>query len=77
MPLYDFHCKDCDQTVELLIKVSEVPVCSNCGGQNMEKQVSKVAAPGKSAAFIAKSRAQAAKEGHFSNFSSSERPKGT
>jgi putative FmdB family regulatory protein len=75
MPLYDYRCKDCDKTFELLLKISETAVCPECGGQNMEKQVSKPAAPGQTAELISRARAQAAKEGHFSNYKPSERPR--
>lgn len=73
MPLYDFHCAACDKTVELLIKMSApAPACPQCGG-TMEKLLSKPADPGKSKAIIASARAQANKEGHFSNYSKAEK----
>ncbi len=75
MPLYDYRCSDCDKTFELLAKVSESPLCPECGGQDLKKLVSKPAAPGQTAAFLSKARAQAAKEGHFSNYALSERPR--
>ncbi len=75
MPLYDYRCNDCNKTFELLIKLSESPVCPVCGGQNLEKRVSLPAPPGQTAALLTKARAQAAKEGHFSNYKPSERPR--
>jgi putative FmdB family regulatory protein len=75
MPLYDFHCAKCGKTVEVLMKMtSETPVCADCGG-SMEKLLSKPADPGKSAGIIAGARAQAKKEGHFSNYSKAEKRK--
>ena len=74
MPLYDFNCPKCNKTFELLIKASTVPICPECGG-SIEKQVSCPTAPGQSAGIIARSRAKAAREGHFSNYNASERPK--
>lgn len=74
MPIYDFHCKSCNKTVELLAKSDSTPACPQCGS-TMEKLVSRPAAPGKTASIIAAGRAQAAKEGHFSNYRPSERPK--
>ena len=74
MPLYDFHCNSCNKTVELLAKAGSTPACPACGGP-MEKQLSCPAAPGQSAAIIASGRAQAAREGHFSNYKASERPR--
>lgn len=72
MPLFDFHCKACDKTFELLVKASSTPVCPECGGA-IDKQLSRPAEPGKSAAIIASHRARAAKEGHFSNYSKAEK----
>ncbi len=74
MPLYDYKCPRCDKTYELLVKLSSTPVCPDCGGA-IEKLLSKPAAPGQSAGIIASARAQAAKEGHFSNYKPSERPR--
>jgi putative FmdB family regulatory protein len=75
MPLYDYRCADCDKAFELLVKISDTPVCPECGGQRLEKLVSKPAAPGQTATVLAKARAQAAREGHFSNYKPSERPR--
>jgi putative FmdB family regulatory protein len=75
MPLYGFHCKDCDNEVELLLGMSEKPKCPACGGRKMDRLLSKVAAPGKSADLVKAARKQAASEGHFSNYSRSERPR--
>lgn len=74
MPLFDFHCAKCSKTFELLTKASSTPVCPECGG-SMEKLLSKPAEPGKSAGIIAGARAQAKREGHFSNYSKAERKK--
>jgi putative FmdB family regulatory protein len=75
MPLFDFHCKKCDSDFELLMRGSDIPVCPECGSEEVEKQVSMPAAPSKTAGVIANARAQAAREGHFSNYAPSERPK--
>lgn len=74
MPLYDFHCSQCDAVHELLARSDDKPLCPTCGAE-MIRLVSIPQAPSKSAAFIKRSRAQAAKEGHFSNYSASERSK--
>ncbi|WP_315703627.1 MULTISPECIES: zinc ribbon domain-containing protein [unclassified Bradyrhizobium] len=73
MPLYSFHCAKCADDIELLIGVAETPVCPTCGGKKLTRLPSLVAAPGKSAGIIKAARAQAAREGHLSNFSRSER----
>lgn len=75
MPLFDFHCRDCDKTTELLVRASDAPSCPACGSSHLEKLVSLPAAPGKSKAIIRRARAAAAGEGHFSNFSAGERKK--
>ncbi|CAL1240494.1 FmdB family zinc ribbon protein [Candidatus Methylocalor cossyra] len=73
MPIYDYHCKHCGKEFELLVSHSARPVCPECGQPDLEKRPSLTAPQGKSAALIAKARAQAAKEGHFSNYSAAER----
>jgi putative FmdB family regulatory protein len=74
MPLYDFHCDACNKSVELLAKADATPACPACG-QPMHKLVSAPQAPGKSAGILAGARAQAAREGHFSHYSKTERAK--
>lgn len=74
MPLYSYHCADCDKDMELLIGASDTPACPACGGQNLGRLVARTAPDGKSRDLIKSARAQAAREGHFSNYSRSERP---
>ena len=74
MPIYDFHCKKCDRTFELLVRGSLPPNCPECGSADMEKMVSLPAAQGKTAGIVARARNQAAREGHFSNYAPAERP---
>jgi putative FmdB family regulatory protein len=76
MPLYDFHCQQCARVSELLISGSAQPVCPECGSSAMEKLISVPAGPGRSKDLIQGARAQAAREGHFSHYSSSERRRG-
>jgi putative FmdB family regulatory protein len=75
MPIFDFYCKKCDRTFELLVRGSVTLACPECGSEDVEKQVSRPAAPGKTAGLLASGRAQAAREGHFSNYAPSERPR--
>jgi putative FmdB family regulatory protein len=75
MPLYDYHCKACQDEFELLVRASTVPTCPRCGSTELERAISRVAPPGKNAGIIAAGRRAAAKEGHFSNYSRSERAK--
>jgi putative FmdB family regulatory protein len=73
MPLYTYHCKKCDTDMELLASFSAKPVCPQCGGGELERLLSRPAAQGKSDGVKKAARAQAAREGHLSNFSRSER----
>lgn len=73
MPLYSYHCSKCDKDVELLIGSSDVPACPTCGSEDMERLVSRTAPEGKSRSLAKSARARAAREGHLSNFSHSER----
>lgn len=75
MPLYDFRCAGCGATFELLVRSSTVPACPTCGGAALDRLLSKPAAPGTSAAIIARGRAAAAREGHFSNYSRADQAK--
>lgn len=75
MPLHDFRCPRCSQTFELLIRASDIPACPACGNRELEKLLSLPQAPGKTTGIIASARRQAAREGHFSNYSAAERKK--
>jgi putative FmdB family regulatory protein len=44
MPLYEYHCDDCQADVELLIRGTDQPVCPTCGGTRLAKQFSVPAA---------------------------------
>lgn len=37
MPLYDFHCSDCDHVFEELVRAGEAPACPGCSGQSVER----------------------------------------
>jgi putative FmdB family regulatory protein len=73
MPLYSYHCAECDEDVELLIGSSDTPACPTCASQDMERLVSRTAPEGKSRSLVKSARAQAAREGHLSNYSRFER----
>jgi putative FmdB family regulatory protein len=75
MPLYDYRCSACEQTFELLVRSSTVPTCPHCGATQLERLLSRPAPPGTSAGLIAAGRRAAAREGHFSNYSTAERAK--
>jgi len=73
MPLYNFHCRECDKDFEMLTSFGSQPACPGCGSEKTERQMSRVAAPGKTKGMMKAARAQAGREGHLSNFSRSER----
>ena len=75
MPLFDYHCKACNAEFELLVRASTVPTCPHCASTELEKCVSRIAPAGKIAGVVAAGRRQAAREGHFSHYSRSERAK--
>lgn len=68
MPLFDFRCTACDKTFELLVRPSQTPSCPHCKGEALEKLVSCPAPPAQSPALVKQARAQARREGHFSNY---------
>lgn len=75
MPIFEYQCRNCGKSCELLIRSGAQPVCPGCGSIALEKLVSLPAAAGKSAAIIRAARSQAKREGHFSNYSATERAK--
>lgn len=72
MPLHSYRCKACDHSFERLVRSSDVPGCPSCGGGELDRLVSRIAPDAKSAAVLGGARAQAAREGHLSNYSRSE-----
>lgn len=75
MPIYDYQCKDCGNTFDKLVMSSTVVTCPKCGSGNLEKLVSKPAPRSFTADIVSGARTQAAKEGHFSNYKASEKPR--
>lgn len=73
MPLYSFHCAECDKDSELLMGFNDVAVCPSCGSEKMQRLLSFVAPELKSDAMRKSWRARAAREGDTSNFSAKER----
>jgi putative FmdB family regulatory protein len=46
MPLYEYHCKECGEEFEKMVRFSEAsqsPECPNCGSKQTHKQISTVA----------------------------------
>ncbi|MGB0694630.1 MAG: FmdB family zinc ribbon protein [Rhodospirillaceae bacterium] len=75
MPLYSYACSGCAAEFEILVGQGEQPSCPECGGQDLQRLLSRTVAASQANAVKGVARRMAAKEGHFSNYSRSERPK--
>ena len=73
MPIYEYSCEACGATSEQLVMGSSTPSCERCGSANLKQLISAAAPPGRSAGLVRSARAQAAREGHLSHYSPSER----
>ena len=40
MPIFEYHCKSCDNQFELIVRGTVEPVCPSCGATNVEKIIS-------------------------------------
>lgn len=46
MPLYEYQCQNCHETIELLVRSStQRPTCPECGSPKLDKQLSVAASP--------------------------------
>ncbi len=46
MPLYEYHCKECNRESELLVKdLDTKPECPQCGSKRLEKLLSVIGSP--------------------------------
>jgi putative FmdB family regulatory protein len=76
MPMYDYRCTLCGGTFEALVRLgAEAPPCPACGAVQSERSVTAPAAPATYKGVLSAARQQARREGHFSNYSRSERAK--
>lgn len=73
MPIFEYSCEACGEAFEQLVLGSSTPHCEHCGSERLKKLISAAAPPGRSAGLVRSARARAAREGHFSNYSASER----
>lgn len=48
MPLYEYHCDQCGDDCELLVRNERDVKCPKCGNMKLERQLSVVAAPSSS-----------------------------
>ncbi|MFW5874735.1 MAG: FmdB family zinc ribbon protein [bacterium] len=40
MPIYEYYCEQCDKKFETLVRSGEVPVCPQCGNNDLKKLLS-------------------------------------
>lgn len=73
MPIFEFCCQACGAMSEQLVLGATKPTCELCGSEQLTKLISAAAPPGRSKALVRSARAQAAREGHLSNYSAAER----
>lgn len=45
MPIYEYKCKECGETFEVLVRSTEKPACPQCGSKSLRKLVSGFSAP--------------------------------
>lgn len=72
MPFFSYRCPGCDTVFETLVRGDDIPACPQCGATALEKLLSAAAVHGKTKAALAGARAQAAREGHLSNYGKAE-----
>lgn len=62
MPIYEYHCTDCDTNFEQFVRSmfsQEVIACPHCGGQHVKKAISLFGGVGGSSAKAGGATAQA------------------
>jgi len=42
MPLFEYCCRECEQTSEILLHAAETPRCAHCGSDRVQKQMSHI-----------------------------------
>lgn len=73
MPIYSYRCAACGSEFEELRRMSDpAPACPACASAEVKQLPARTVAGGKAGAFIEGQRRRAMKEGHFSNYSTSE-----
>ncbi len=40
MPIYEYHCRNCNATFEMLVRASTTVICPHCGGSSLDKLLS-------------------------------------
>ena len=39
MPIYEYRCRDCRKTFEVLVRGDDAPSCPHCGGSSLDKLI--------------------------------------
>ena len=47
MPIYAYRCRGCGEQFETLVMSGETPACAACASEDLEQQLSLIAAPAK------------------------------
>lgn len=72
MPLHSYHCDQCGHEFETLVQGNEQAACPSCQSLSLSRLLGRTAPMGKTEAAMGSIRRQAAREGHFSNYSPAE-----
>jgi len=40
MPIYEYRCRDCETTFEVLVRGGDIVTCPHCGGSSLDKLLS-------------------------------------
>jgi putative FmdB family regulatory protein len=43
MPIYEYTCRTCGTTFEVLVRAGDIPACPSCASQDLEKLLSSAA----------------------------------
>jgi putative FmdB family regulatory protein len=47
MPIYAYHCRDCGEDFETLVRSGETPACETCASDDLDQRLSLIASPAK------------------------------
>jgi len=66
MPLYEYHCQECGENFEKMVRISEAgnsPECPQCGSPQTHKQISTFASKMSGTAFSSGAASSCASSG--------------
>jgi putative FmdB family regulatory protein len=47
MPIFSYHCRACGEEFETLVNPGETPACIACNSEDLQRRLSRIAAPAK------------------------------